>query len=77
MAILGQQQFVERLKFFNGQRLFAQDLDSIDRTHREMRWLHNQSLHQPGVGRGFAVPCIPKPSTKISSSRFTLACQPG
>ncbi|HVT27903.1 MAG TPA: hypothetical protein VHE81_07795 [Lacipirellulaceae bacterium] len=55
MSILGQQQFVERLKFFNGQRLFAEDLDSIDQLHREMRWLHNQSLHQPGVGRGFAV----------------------
>ncbi|MDZ7268431.1 MAG: hypothetical protein ONB48_11915 [candidate division KSB1 bacterium] len=23
--------------------------------NREMRWLHNQSLHQPGIGSGFAV----------------------
>jgi hypothetical protein len=55
MAILGEKQFVERLKFFEGQRLFAEDLYSIDRLHREMRWLHNQSLHRPGVGRGLAV----------------------
>jgi hypothetical protein len=55
MAILGEKQFVERLNFFNGQRLFASDLDSLDSFHQQMRWLHNQSLHQPGVGRGFAV----------------------
>lgn len=55
MAILGERQFVERLKFFDGQRLFAQDLDALDGFHQQMRWLHNQSLHQPGVGRGFAV----------------------
>jgi hypothetical protein len=55
MTILGERQFVERLRFFDGQRLFASDLDAIDRFHREMRWLHNQSLHQPGVGRGFAI----------------------
>lgn len=55
MAILGERQFVERLKFFNGQRLFASDLEALDGFHRQMRWLHNQSLHQPGVGRGFAL----------------------
>jgi hypothetical protein len=55
MAILGERQFVERLRFFEGQRLFASDLDALDRFHREMRWLHNQSLHQPGVGRGLAI----------------------
>lgn len=55
MAILGDKQFVERLQFFNGQRLFASDLDNLDGFHQQMRWLHNQSLHQPGVGRGYAV----------------------
>jgi hypothetical protein len=55
MSALGSGSFVERLRFFNGQRLFAADLQAIDSFHREMRWLHNQSLHQPGVGRGFAV----------------------
>ncbi|MEZ5351535.1 MAG: hypothetical protein R2762_02780 [Bryobacteraceae bacterium] len=46
---------VERNRFFNGQRLFASDLDAIDALHRQMRWLHNQSLHQPGIGSGFAI----------------------
>jgi hypothetical protein len=55
MSALGIGSFVERLRFFDGQRLFASDLQAIDNFHREMRWLHNQSLHQPGVGRGFAV----------------------
>ena len=55
MAILRDASFVERVQFFDGQRLFAKDLDELERFHREMRWLHNQSLHQPGIGRGMAV----------------------
>ena len=46
---------LERLQFFNGQRLAATDLQSIDDFNRQMRWLHNQSLHQPGVGSGYAI----------------------
>ena len=55
MAIIGERQFLERLQFFNGQRLFASDLQSLEALNRELRWLHNQSLHQPGVGSGYAV----------------------
>lgn len=55
MAILGGTQFLERLEFFNGQRLFASDLQALESFNREMRWLHNQSLHQAGVGSGYAV----------------------
>ena len=54
MAIYGTQ-FLERIQFFNGQRLFADDLQALEAFNREMRWLHNQSLHQPGVGSGYAV----------------------
>ena len=46
---------VEQQHFFDGQRLFADDLQGIEAFNREMRWLHNQSLHQPGIGNGFAV----------------------
>src|SRR4051794_3122474 len=46
---------LERLQFFNGQRLDAADLQGIDDLNRQMRWLHNQSLHQPGVGSGYAI----------------------
>jgi hypothetical protein len=55
MAIIGGNRFLERSRFFNGQRLFASDLQAIERFDREMRWLHNQSLHQPGIGSGFAI----------------------
>lgn len=46
---------VERPRFFNGQQLFAADLDDIAGFNRSMRWLHNRSLHQPGIGNGLAV----------------------
>ncbi len=55
MGILDETRSVERLQFFNGQQLFASDLQGIDAFNREMSWLHKRSLHQPGVGNGFAV----------------------
>jgi hypothetical protein len=55
MSLSSLTQLRERIQFFNGQRLFADDLQSLEAFHREMRWLHNQSLHQPGVGSGFAI----------------------
>lgn len=55
MSILDETRFIERFQFFNGQRLFASDLQGADDFNREMRWLHNRSLHQPGIGSGFAV----------------------
>lgn len=54
MSLIGTKQFLERNRFFNGQRLFASDLQAVEEFNREMRWLHNQCLHQPGVGSGFA-----------------------
>jgi hypothetical protein len=55
MSIIGSTQFLERIQFFNGERLFATDLQALEAFNREMRWLHNQSLHQAGVGSGFQV----------------------
>lgn len=55
MSILDETGALERLQFFNGQRLFAEDLQGVEAFNREMRWLHNRSLHQPGIGRGLAV----------------------
>lgn len=46
---------IERLRFFDGQQLYADDLQGIESTNRRLRWLHNRSLHQPGVGSGLAV----------------------
>ncbi len=55
MGLLEETRFVERQQFFNGQRLFADDLQSLEAFNREMRWLHNRSLHQSGIGDGVAV----------------------
>jgi hypothetical protein len=55
MAIIGSTQFLERIQFFNGERLAAADLQALESFNREMRWLHNQSLHQAGVGSGYAI----------------------
>jgi hypothetical protein len=55
MAILGATQFLERLQFFNGQRLLASDLQSLESYNREMRELHNITMHASGVGSGYAV----------------------
>ena len=55
MAQIGSTRYLERVQFFNGERLFAADLQTLEEFQREMRWLHNKSLHQPGVASGFAV----------------------
>jgi hypothetical protein len=55
MGVLDETRYVERPQFFNGERLFAEDLQGLEGFNREMRWLHNRSLHQPGIGNGFAV----------------------
>ena len=69
MSIIGDTHFVERSSFFNGQRLFASDLQDVDDFNRQMRWLHNQSLHQPGIGAGFA--------TSGSKGDREVSIQPG
>jgi hypothetical protein len=46
---------VERVVFFNGQRLTAGDLTAAQDVSREMRWLHNRSLHNWGIGFGLAI----------------------
>jgi hypothetical protein len=55
MSPLDDTRSIERQRFFDGQRLVAGDLQRIEEFNREMRWLHNESLHQPGIGNGFAV----------------------
>jgi hypothetical protein len=55
MSFIRDTRSVEQQRFFSGQRLEEGDLQGIEAFNREMRWLHNQSLHQPGIGNGFAV----------------------
>ena len=46
---------LERLQFFQGQLLTADDLTTLDNNNRELRWLHNRSLHNWGIGLGLDV----------------------
>ncbi len=46
---------LERPEFFDGQRLDAADLASIGTYHRDLRWLHNRTLHDWGIAVGFVV----------------------
>jgi hypothetical protein len=55
MSQLDSLRFLDRVQFFSGQPLLASDLQALEEYEREMRWLHNRSLHQPGVANGYAV----------------------
>jgi hypothetical protein len=46
---------LERPLFFEGQRLTPADLAALQAFDRELRWLHNRSLHGWGVVQGLAV----------------------
>lgn len=46
---------LERITFFPGQRLHARDLSDGQDVDRQLRWLHNRSLHTWGIGIGLAV----------------------
>lgn len=46
---------LRRPSFFDGQRLTAADLAAVQGFHRELRWLHNRSLHNWGIAFGLAV----------------------
>ena len=55
MSLFDDTHAVERPVFFDGQQLYADDLQELAGFHQGLRWLHNRSLHQPGIGNGFAV----------------------
>jgi hypothetical protein len=46
---------LSRVTFFDGERLDAGDLNAASTLQRELRWLHNRSLHSWGIALGFAV----------------------
>jgi hypothetical protein len=46
---------LERPAFFHNQRLTANDLTAAQTYNRELRWLHNRSLHSWGIAFGFVV----------------------
>ena len=49
---------ISRSGFFDGQRLTASDLAGVHAAGRELRWLHNRSLHGAGVVAGMDVRAV-------------------
>ncbi|MGK7884137.1 MAG: hypothetical protein AB4057_05850 [Crocosphaera sp.] len=46
---------IQRPNYFTSQFLVAEDFTEEQAYHREMRWLHNRSLHTPGIVQGLTV----------------------
>ena len=46
---------LQRPAFFDGQRLASADLEAVQDYARELRWLHNRSLHDWGIVLGLGV----------------------
>jgi hypothetical protein len=55
MSISNEIPAVQRPAFFDGQRLTAADLTAVQDYQRELRWLHNRSLHTWGIAFGLEV----------------------
>jgi hypothetical protein len=65
---------LERVVFFTGQRLTAADLAALQQSHRELRWLHNRSLHNWGIGIGFGVTGDRGDSTVTVAPGYGIDC---
>jgi hypothetical protein len=46
---------LERIVFYPGELLTADDLTTLDGNSRALRWLHNRSLHNWGIGIGLDI----------------------
>ena len=66
---------LERLAFFEGQLLESDDLAAMYDYHREMRWLHNRSLHGWGIAVGFAVSGAKGDRTVSVAPGYAIDCQ--
>lgn len=65
---------LDRITFFPGQRLQAEDLSEAQRVDRELRWLHNRSLHTWGIGEGFGVTGEAGEAAVVISPGYGIDC---
>jgi hypothetical protein len=65
---------LKRIEFFTGQRLTAQDLTDLQDANRQLRWLHNRSLHGWGIGIGYAVAGEAGDTTVTVSPGYAIDC---
>lgn len=66
---------VERPRFFDGERLTADDLLDTQTYERELRWLHNRCLHRWGVALGLAVTGARGDRTVAIGAGYALDCR--
>jgi hypothetical protein len=66
---------LHRPAFFDGQRLLAADLNTTQSFHRELRWLHNRSLHNWGIAFGYEVTGKRKQRSVHVLPGYALDCQ--
>lgn len=66
---------LQRPSFFDGQRLLAGDLNTTQAFHRELRWLHNRSLHNWGIAFGYEVTGKRKERTVTVQPGYALDCE--
>lgn len=66
---------LERIMFFNGQRLTAEDLSAVQDANQQLRWLHNRSLHGWGIAAGFAVTGNKGDTAVQIGPGFAIDCQ--
>jgi hypothetical protein len=65
---------LDRVAFFDFQRLAAGDLNAAAMVQRALRWLHNRSLHGWGIGDGFAVTGIKGDRQVQISPGYAIDC---
>jgi hypothetical protein len=65
---------LKRIEFFNGQRLTAQDLTDVQDANRQLRWLHNRSLHGWGIGIGYGVTGEAGDTTVTVAPGYAIDC---
>ena len=66
---------LERILFFDGQRLRAGDLTEAQRALRELRWLHNRSLHSWGIAFGLSVAGRKGDAEVVVGPGYAIDCQ--
>jgi hypothetical protein len=65
---------LSRVAFFDGERLAAADLNAAASVQRELRWLHNRSLHSWGIALGFAVSASPGDQQVAVGPGYAVDC---
>src|SRR4051812_41853361 len=66
---------LERPLFFDGERLTAADLAAVQAFDRELRWLHNRTLHGWGVVQGFAATGVRRSRSVTVAPGYALDCR--